>query len=94
MDGRSQRSRNGQAMFTDFNSKTPFSRLRFDIESLASPLGGGGGLPRFERDYGLRFGMPADSMMDEALQSIPPVPRGYVDRLHMLVDELAEDTAA
>lgn len=94
MDGRSQRSRNGQAMFTDFNNKSPFSRLRFDVESLASPLGGGGGLPSVERDDRLRFGMPADSMMDESLRYTPPVPRGYVDRLHMLVDELAEDTAA
>lgn len=93
MNGKSQRSRNGESMFIDFNNKSPFSKLRFDVQSLEGPLGTGGGATRVERD-GLRFGLPADPLLDEALKRTPAAPSGYANRLHQLVDELAEDTAA
>lgn len=92
MDGESHRSRSGQSMFTDSNNKTPFSKLRFDVESLVSPLSSGGGAARFESER-MRFGMPADPLLDEALRQAPPVSREFINRLHQLVDELPEDTA-
>lgn len=93
MNGESGRSRNGQTMFTHPHSKSPFSKLRFDVDSLVNPLAGGGGAASVERGS-LRFGLPADPLMDDVLRNSPPVPRDFVSRLHLLVDELTEDTAA
>lgn len=90
MDGQSQRSRSGQTMFTKSDFETPFSRLRFDVDSLTTPLGGGGGTrQQFE---GQRFGLPADSLLDDSLRFAPPTPVGLFDRLHDLVDHLPEDS--
>ncbi|MCO6045554.1 hypothetical protein NG895_16705 [Aeoliella sp. ICT_H6.2] len=90
MDGRSQRSRSGQAMFTQPNSQTPFSKLRFDVDSLYAPLASGGGAGRREGQEGLRFGLPADPMLDDVLRSVPVMPDSLEARLHSLVDQWAD----
>jgi hypothetical protein len=92
MDGESHRSLSGQTMFSESNSKTPFCKLRFDVESLISPLGSGGGVARTEGEN-MRFGMPADPLLDHVLQYAPAMPCGYIGRLHSLVDDLPEDAA-
>ncbi|WP_145246165.1 hypothetical protein [Aeoliella mucimassa] len=63
------------------------------MDSLVAPLGGAAGSTRDEAS-GLRFGLPADPLMDEVLKASPAVPQGFVERLHRLVDDLSEDTAA
>ncbi len=103
MDGESHRSRSGQRMFTEPNNKTPFGRLRFDVDSLVSPLGGddprsaggplsSGGAVADGEGNGRRFGMPADPLLDDFLKYSPTVPLAFADRLHQLIDELPEDT--
>ena len=93
MNGESHRSQNGQAMFTESSAKSPFAKLRFDVDSLVAPLGGAAGAAHEEQN-GLRFGLPADPLMDEVLKSSPVVPAGFMERLHQVVDDLSEDTAA
>lgn len=73
------------------NPNTPFARLRFDVDSLWPNLSGGEVVRPGEQ--GMRLGLPADLLLDDALRIGPLVPRGVVERLHALVDELAEDTA-
>lgn len=91
MDGQSQRSRSGQTMFTQSDFQTPFSRLRFDVDSLTTPLGGGRGARQEQECEGRRFGLPADPLLDDSLRFTPLLPTGLADRLHQLVDELPED---
>lgn len=91
MDGKSQRSRSGQNMFTQANTQTPFTKSRVDLESLFAPLGGGGGSAGRDGQEGLRFGMPADPLMDEVLRFAPAMPVGLEARLHQLVDHLMDD---
>ena len=91
MDGKSQRSRSGQTMFTQSDTQTPFTKLRVDLESFFAPLGGGGGGAGRDGQEGLRFGMPADPLMDEVLRFSPAMPVGLDARLHRLVDQLMDD---
>lgn len=94
MDGRSQRSRSGQNMFTQPNSQTPFSKLRFDVDSLYAPLAAGGGAGSRDGQEGMRFGLPADPMLDDLLRSRPMMPESLQQRLHELVDQLDDGTQA
>lgn len=94
MDGRSQRSRSGQTMFTQPNSQTPFSKLRVDVDSLFSPLSAGGGAGRREGQEGLRFGLPGDPLLDDLLRTAPVVPASLEDQLHSLIDQWADATGA
>lgn len=93
MNGESQRSRNGRAMFSPSDTHSPFSKLRFDVDSLTSPLAGGGGAGRLEAEP-RRLGMPADPMLDDLVRMAPALPPGLELRLHQLVDELADGSAA
>lgn len=93
MNGDSQRSRNGQTMFSPSDTHSPFSKSRFDVDSLVSPLGGGGGAGRLETEP-RRFAMPVDPLLDELVSAAPVLPAGLESRLHQLVDDLADGSAA